>query len=171
MKKFFILILILFFIFSCGYKYKSAKLKTPVKIYISSIENSTREPRLHNFFTEILKDEFIKRKDTYLVTDSEKADLILKGKILNFNYSGISFSVKDRALEFRASMKVEITLIDKNGVLLKTNYFNEYREFRTGISGNRNIDVGINENLRTIIYKKISLLIAEDIFDWMFAGF
>ncbi len=172
MKKFsFIIILTL--IFSCGYKHTQKKLKKPVKVYVKYVKNITNEPRIEDYFTEALKNQFIKRKDTLLVSDPAKADLFINGIIKNFKYIGISFLSSDRSLEFRASMNVEISLIDKNGVLLKTKDFNEYEEFKTGISESKNIniDVGINENLKPIIYEKLSDIIAEDVFDWMFAGF
>ncbi len=173
MKKNIIFFLIILLSCSCAYKHKLKKLKTPVKVYIEYFKNSTNEPRLEDYFTEKLKLQFIKRKDTLVISQPENADLFIKGNILNFRYSGISFSSADRSLEFRAEMKVKVTLIDKNGVILKTKIFYEYKEFRTGLREVENIkiDVGINENLRSIIYKKISEIIAEDIYDWMFAGF
>ncbi len=174
MKKFsFILLLLLLLVVGCGYKHTQTKLKKPVKVYVKYVKNNTDEPRLEDYFTEALKNQFIKRKDTLLVSDLGKADLLIKGQIKNFKYAGISFLSSDRSLEYRVSMIVEISLIDKNGVLLKTKDFYEYKEFKTGISEgkNINIDVGIIENLRPIIYKKLSSIIAEDVFDWMFAGF
>ena len=172
LKKLIYLFLIIF-IFSCGYKHQYSKLKSPVKIYVKYFKNLTKESRIEDYFTNTLKDELIKRKDVLLTSDPEKADLILYGNIKNFNYSGISFTSSDRTLEFRASMKVEITIIDKNGVKLKTKDFYEYKEFKTGLSENlkNNIDVGVKENLRTLIFEEISSIISEDVFDWLFSAF
>ena len=171
--KYFLLFLFYLIFFSCGYKHQPEKFKKPIKIYVEYFKNVTKEPRIEDYFTEILKDEFIKRRDILLVSEPEKADLILKGKIKNFYYSGISFTSSDRTLEYRASLNIEISVIDKNGEILKTKDFYEYKEFKTGLTENSSnkVDIGIKENLRTIIFEKISSIIAEDVFDWLFSAF
>lgn len=168
-----ILLILIILVPSCGYKITEKRLKSPVKIYVNYFKNTTKETRVEDFLTQALKDELILHRDTILVSDKSKADLIINGVISDFKYSGISYLSSDRVLEYRIWATVNVSLYDKYGNLLKSKKFIENKEYRTGITeyNLKNIDIGITENLRKLVVQKVSKKLAEDIYDWLFYNF
>ncbi|MDY7033443.1 MAG: LptE family protein [Thermodesulfobacteriota bacterium] len=156
-------------LFSCGYHFagKGEGLPSDIKtIAIPFFTNKSFEPGIENFFTNALIDEFLKRGrvDIGKTKDSEAT---ITGVITSFKTSPISFNGNNRALEYRATVTLEVSLKrnDNGTVIWESSKISRYHEY--SVSSDTTMTY---ENKRQAI-KKIAEDLAEEIHNRIFEGF
>ena len=100
---------------SCGYHLAGYGLALPSHIRAISIpvfKNSSSEPNIQRDATDAMRRAFI--SDGRLkVTDTSKADLVMRGKLTNYQLRGVSFSSEDSAEEYIVRLGIEVEVYDR----------------------------------------------------------
>ena len=128
--------------------------------------NQTFEPRVENFCTEALINEFLERGELK-VGNREDADATLKGVVKSFHTSPISFDKNGKVMEYRATVTLDVSLKKMDdGVIIWES---------SGLSGDHEYAVSSDpvttyENRRRAT-KKIAEDLAEDIHNRIFDNF
>ena len=70
-------------------------------------KNSSSEPNIQRNATDAIRRAFI--SDGRLkVTDTSKADLVMRGKLTNYQLRGVSFSSEDSAEEYIVRLGIQV---------------------------------------------------------------
>lgn len=77
-------------------------------LQVSIFANRSFRPNIEATLTDILVDELVKREEVRLVENG--GDLVLSGAVLSYGTSAVSYTAKDEVKEYRATVKVEVTL-------------------------------------------------------------
>jgi len=131
------LIIVLFFLLSgCGYHLASTAnpmLDDYTSIAIPYFKNKTFEAEAVTIFTHAFVNEFIESKRLKVET-IDKADLVLYGTVKKLNERTIGYSREDKALEYRVSVTLELSLEEKSTgkVLWKRNDLTHDEEYLSG---------------------------------------
>ena len=95
---------------SCGYHL--AGYGSTRAISIPVFKNSSSEPNIQRDATDAMRRAFI--SDGRLkVTDTSKADLVMRGKLTNYQLRGVSFSSEDSAEEYIVRLGIEVEVYDR----------------------------------------------------------
>lgn len=108
----------LLLILGCGYQFVGRASALPPeirKIAVPTIENTTFEPLLDERLTEAVKKGFMARPRLQVVNSASEADAVLKGKIIAFLLTPLSFDSLNQAAEYRAKILVDFSLQDVHG--------------------------------------------------------
>lgn len=129
------------------------------------MRNDTTEVGLEALLTDQLRRRFSESGWVRLV-DVEDADAVVTGAIKKFKTSPISFSTSDYAVEYRASMRVSIRLVNRQGISLWEDRnlvkMREYRVVPDIFESEANKDQAIKWLVREI---------SADVHDRIFDGF
>lgn len=114
----------------CGYHlvgYGSALPPHIRTIAIPVFQNSSPEPNIHRDVTDAIRQIFIMDGRLKLV-GINKADLILRGTLINYQLRAVSFSGKDVAEEYIVNLGVQVEAYDriKNKTLLKQKFITQW---------------------------------------------
>jgi Lipopolysaccharide-assembly len=105
----------------CGYNFAGTGNRLPADVHtisIGPIQNSTREVGLDKQLSEALEDEVVSRGRLKVVPQGQ-GEAVLAGTIRNYLNRPISFSARDEALQYQASLDVDLELRrTDNGKLL-----------------------------------------------------
>ena len=100
---------------SCGYHLAGYGSPLPSHIRAISIpvfKNSSSEPNIQRDATDAIRRAFI--SDGRLkVTDTSKADLLMRGTLTNYQLRGVSFSSEDSAEEYIVRLGIEVEVYDR----------------------------------------------------------
>ena len=100
---------------SCGYHlagYGSTLASHIRAISIPVFKNSSSEPNIQRDATDAIRRAFI--SDGRLkVTDTSKADLLMRGTLTNYQLRGVSFSSEDSAEEYIVRLGIEVEVYDR----------------------------------------------------------
>ena len=100
---------------SCGYRLAGYGSVLPSYIRAISIpvfKNSSSEPNIQKDATDAVRSAFI--SDGRLkVTDTSKADLVMRGTLTNYQLRGVSFSSEDSAEEYIVRLGIEVEVYDR----------------------------------------------------------
>lgn len=116
MMRFGAYILILGFLTGCGYQIAGnvripPELKT---IAVPVFHNQTFEPVLENMITSAVKQEFLTNSRLEVVNDPGTADLVLKGTIVSFGLTPLSFDrINSVVTEYRVHIRVNVQMEDR----------------------------------------------------------
>lgn len=101
------------FISGCGY-HVAGRVRLPPEVETIAIpvfQNETFEPILSNAVTSAVKQEFLTNSRLKVVNDPESADLVLRGTIISYGLTPLSFDrIKSVVLEYRVLIRVKVTL-------------------------------------------------------------
>ena len=100
---------------SCGYRLAGYGSTLPSHIRAISIpvfKNSSSEPNIQRDATDAIRRAFI--SDGRLkVTDTSKADLLMRGTLTNYQLRGVSFSSEDSAEEYIVRLGIQVEAYDR----------------------------------------------------------
>ena len=100
---------------SCGYHLAGYGSTLPSHIRAISIpvfKNSSSEPNIQRDATDAIRRAFI--SDGRLkVTDTSKADLLIRGTLTNYQLRGVSFSSEDSAEEYIVRLGIQVEAYDR----------------------------------------------------------
>ena len=100
---------------SCGYHLAGYGSTLPPHIRAISIpvfKNSSSEPNIQRDATDAIRRAFI--SDGRLkVTDTSKADLLMRGTLTNYQLRGVSFSSEDSAEEYIVRLGIQVEAYDR----------------------------------------------------------
>ena len=100
---------------SCGYHLAGYGSTLPPHIRAISIpvlKNSSSEPNIQRDATDAIRRAFI--SDGRLkVTDTSKADLLMRGTLTNYQLRGASFSSEDSAEEYIVRLGIQVEAYDR----------------------------------------------------------
>ena len=99
----------------CGYHLAGYGSTLPSHIRAISIpvfKNSSSEPNIQRDATDAIRRAFI--SDGRLkVTDTSKADLLMRGTLTNYQLRGVSFSSEDSAEEYIVRLGIQVEAYDR----------------------------------------------------------
>ena len=101
----------------CGYHLRGSgdALPEDVKtLAIVNFKNNTYEADVESLISVALSNEFSRSRRLAMVSEAD-ADLILKGSIIAFKNSPVSFSSSDVATDYRLQITLDISLKRKDG--------------------------------------------------------
>ena len=84
-------------------------------VTIRTFENASSEPNAELMMTEALRKEFLRRGGLRLVADSDRADLLVEGKVLPIVTAPRSFSSIVLALEYEVQVAIEVQVRRRDG--------------------------------------------------------
>ena len=100
---------------SCGYRLVGYGSTLPSHIRAISIpvfKNSSSEPNIQGDATDAIRRAFI--SDGRLkVTDTSKADLLMRGTLTNYQLRGVSFSSEDSVEEYIVRLGIQVEAYDR----------------------------------------------------------
>ena len=117
----------------CGYHLVGYGSSLPAHIKtiaIPTFKNSSTEPNIHRDATESIRRAFISDSRLKLI-DARRADLIIKGTLINYQLQPVSFSAQDTVDEYIIRLGVQIEAYDriKKRILVKQE-FNTQWDYR-----------------------------------------
>ena len=118
---------------SCGYHVAGKADLVPKRIHTIAIPpfgNATSNAKLSERVTSAVTREFISRTRYKIVADTEQADAVLSGAVINlFSYSTVFDPATNRASAAQVIVVLQVTLTDRsNGAALFTRPNFEFRE-------------------------------------------
>jgi outer membrane lipopolysaccharide assembly protein LptE/RlpB len=110
-----VLIALLMLLPSCGYRLSGMGGLVPEgakSIAVPTFVNGTREPSVDIMVTQAVVDEFL-ADGRLKVTDPERADIVLKGKVVKYDVTALSYT-KDASFvqQYRVMLVVDASLED-----------------------------------------------------------
>ncbi len=165
---FFIILLSLFLISSCGYRLRgTGQLRADLKkVAILPFVNKTFESRVENDLCDALVGEFARSKNLQVVTAAE-ADLIITGTISAIDSYAISYSPDDKTYEYRVMMTidVEVTETRSKQIFWRRSALQEVEEYKA-------VDEPLTiDRRKQAALKRASQVLAENIHDGLFTNF
>ena len=144
---------------SCGYHRAETSANLPAwmdRIYVAPFTNNSNEYLLGPWFTEALREEFL-RDSFFTLSSKEDAEVILQGNIDSVYTTGLSFMSYDQAVERKISVvcSVSITNVKTGKTVWETADIRKEEGFYVGR------DVMVTEGLKNDALKKISLNVAD----------
>jgi len=161
------LLLLLPLLFGCGYHFVG-KGELPGKVSSLAIvpfENHTQEPRLGDFFTAALREEFISRGPR--VVPQAEAEALLEGEVVGLSLRSLAYDESAKARQYRATVEVAVRLVRRGDgeVLWEEKELRGSREFL--VSGEVMMDEGAKEEA----LRRVAADLAEEIYFRLTEGF
>jgi outer membrane lipopolysaccharide assembly protein LptE/RlpB len=134
-------------------------------IAIPTFVNQTFEPGIEVPFTQGFLREFI-RDQRVKVTGRNEADSILEGVIKSFYLYSVAYDRSGTALEYRATVVVDLTLKKNNGeTLWREKGLSDHRTYRTSS------DILVTESNKTSAVQSLGRFMAERVRNRFFYNF
>lgn len=157
--------LTLFFVFLAGCGYHSpGSSDTWVGgdariLYVELFDNQTAEPYLENYMTDAVVAELSRSRRVELTEEVASADVRLRGKVTDFSSSALAYGTSDQITDYRATMNVTVSLLDKSG--------NEVL-WQEKLSRREDYLASVNKNLQLeaerLAARQVAKRLAEDIY-------
>jgi hypothetical protein len=158
------------FLFGCGYSFASRGEsidKRIQKVYVESFDNRTAQAGMENYIRTAFINQFIQNSRFKIAQSAESADAIVKGKILNFNTSPLSYLKTDLAAEERATIILELTFQDsESGKIIWSS-----KNMTDSVDYTLNEDINFLSATRKQALIKLANDMAEKAFNLMMSGF
>ncbi|HAR49202.1 hypothetical protein ER57_14850 [Smithella sp. SCADC] len=157
-------------LFGCGYSFTSRgeSIDNRIqKVYVESFDNKTSQAEIENFFRTAFINQFIQNSRFRIVSSSEDADAVVRGRILNLNTSPLSYIKNGLAAEERAAVIIEVVFQDNsNGkVIWSANNMTQSVDYKL------NDDINLLPATRKQALMKLANDMAEKAFNLMMSGF
>jgi outer membrane lipopolysaccharide assembly protein LptE/RlpB len=110
--------LLLFGAGGCGYHLQGRSDRLPDDVhtlYVQMIENGTRKPFLENTVTNAVVERFSRHPRLEIVEDRNRADAILRGKIVRYGNGSVSYNRTDQIAEYRSLIVLDAALVRGDG--------------------------------------------------------
>jgi outer membrane lipopolysaccharide assembly protein LptE/RlpB len=121
----------------CGYQMAGKETHVPPglsSVAIPTFRNRTYEPGIEVPFTQAFLREFILDRRVNVVGRAQ-ADSVLEGVIIDFRIYSVAYDQSGLALEYQATLVLDLTLTDRTGkVLWELKSFTETQWFRASSS-------------------------------------
>lgn len=161
------LLLVLSFLFGCGYHFVG-KGELPGRVSSLAIVpfgNHTHEPRLGDFLTAALREEFINRGAR--VVPQAEAEALLEGEVVGFSLRSLAYDESAKARQYRATVEVAVRLVRRGSgeVLWEVKGLKGSREFL--VSG----EVMMDERAKEKALSRVAADLAEEIHFRLTGGF
>ncbi len=155
---------------ACGYHLAgSNRLPSDIRtIAVPVFYNETFEPMLENAVTSAVKQEFLTASRLAVVNDPDQADLVLKGTVVSFGLTPISFDrTKSVVLEYRVRIRASVTVEDRRTqkVLWKDSAMESAAEYRV------NPDTAANRVAQDHAIAEAGKRLAENVVHRVLKGF
>lgn len=137
-KKFYLMFLAsvfcLLFLSSCYHLVGSGSSeagKEIEKLAIPVLKNKTDVPGIEIIITDAMVKEFTAFSPK-MITDTEHAKAILQGNVVSYNLETVAVDIRDKVLEYRLTIKLEITLrdIEESNILYQNKEFEGFIDFK-----------------------------------------
>lgn len=154
----------------CGYHLAgSNRLPDDIRtIAVPVFFNETFEPTLENAVTSAVKQEFLTNSRLTVVNDPEEADLVLRGTIVSFGLTPVTFDrTTSVVLEYRVRIRASVTVEDRRTqkVLWKNPAMESAAEYRV------NPDTAANRVAQDHAVAEAGKLFAENVVHRVLEGF
>ena len=134
-------------------------------IAVPVFRNDSFESGVEAVMADALREQLV-RSGFVRLKDVKHADAVIVGTIKKFSVKAISFSESDYAVEYRATIRVRIKLVDKNGVVLwEDKNVSRYDDYRVSA------DIFQTEAARRQAVEQIARDMMADVHDRIFDGF
>lgn len=103
-----------FLLCSCGYRIENGAPALPSwisSVYVEPFSNQSNELDLGAMITRELRSEFLKGAALTL-SDQAGADVVLKGRVVQVDTSGLSYVRYDQAIERRIVVRCHVSIVD-----------------------------------------------------------
>jgi outer membrane lipopolysaccharide assembly protein LptE/RlpB len=119
----------------CGYHLVGTGTTLPPymkTIAIPVFSNTSSQPTIHRDITNSIRQSFINDGRLKVVSDPKKADLVMKGVLINYTLQAVSFTAQDIAREYYVLLGGKINVKDqvKKRTFLKQNFSTKW-DFQT----------------------------------------
>ena len=154
---------------ACGYHFAGSTGNLPPEIRTIAIplfSNKTFEPRIENYFTNALIDEFLER-GRVKIEKRTKSDATLVGIIISYKNSPISFDKNDRVVEYRATVIINTSLKRNDNDMILWESPGLTGRWQYMVSS----DITVTDVNEIEAVKKIAADLAEEIHNRIFEGF
>jgi len=164
-----------FLLFSaCGYQMVGKETHVPPglsSIAIPTFKNSTFEPGIEIFFTQVFLNEFIQDRRVKVVS-REEADCILEGVVRYFQMSSVAYGSTGFVSQYSISVTADFTLKDRTGKVLWTEKGVGENQWFQVPSGSTSGTIGIaTETAKQVGIQKAAGSMAERIRNRFFYNF
>jgi len=112
----FSLLLALFFISACGYRFAGSsdnKLVSGQSLWVSFIKVEIDSPSVQTALRRAILEECHAMRGLYPAGTESAADLKMKGNLLSYTIGAVAFSSQDHVKQFRLTIGVELELYRK----------------------------------------------------------
>ena len=173
MKKYFYFIIICVscaILFGCGYSFAprgESIDKRIQKVYVEPFDNKTSQAEIENYFRTAFINQFIQTSRFKIAPSAEAADAVVRGKILNFNTTPLSYLKNDLAAEERATIILDVTFEDNAGGKIIWSSKN----MTDSVDYTLNEDINMLSPARKQALMKLANDMAEKAFNLMMSGF
>jgi hypothetical protein len=145
----------------CGYRVLGYGSGPTPTIAIVTLENDSVEAGVELIVTRALRQEFIRRAGSKLVSDPRQADFVIRGRVLPLETFSDSFSTVALAVEYKVRMTLSLEVDALSGVSVSLD--------RAGLSGTElylaSADVEAARKNRREALQRISDVLAARIHD------
>jgi hypothetical protein len=156
--------------FGCGYSFnpRGESIDGHIqKVYVESFGNKTSQAEIENYFRTAFINQFIQNSRFKVVSGTEGADAIVRGKIINFNTSPLSYVKSGLAAEERAAVTLDLTFEDTaNSKIIWSS-----KNMTNSIDYSLNEDINLLPSVRKQALRKLANDMAEKAFNLMMSGF
>lgn len=157
-------------LFGCGYSFAprgESIDKRIQKIYVAPFVNRTSQGEIENYYRTAFINQFIQNSRFKIVSDAETADAVVRGKVVNFNTSPLSYLANNLAAEERATVVVDVTFEDSaNGKIIWGS-----KNMTDSIDYALDEDINMLSSARKQALMKLAGDMAEKAFNLMMSGF
>lgn len=157
----FALAFVLIFLFQgCGYHLvgKGSSLPDHIeKIAIPPLESKVKNFDLEQRITEGIREEFITRGQYEIISNTNKADAVLEGSVVEFSTKAVSFDAQSQATRYEIIVSADVTFRDLNEGT--TIWENSNFTFREEYESSANLEDYYNREIEAI--QKLSEDFAE----------
>jgi outer membrane lipopolysaccharide assembly protein LptE/RlpB len=162
--------LLLTLLTGCGYHLAgNQRLPSEIRtIAVPVFYNETFEPTLDNAVTSAVKQEFLTNSRLAVVNDPEQADLVLKGTVVSFGLTPVTFDrTTSVVLEYRVRIRVTVTVEDRRTqkILWTDAGMESAAEYRV------NPDTAANRVAQDLAVAEASKRLAENVVQRVLQGF
>ena len=98
----------------CGYALvgRGSNIPEDVRsVYLEAFVNQTPRAEVEQFITEAIADELVTRQRFSLAADAGSADAILRGSVVGFRVTPITFDADGRAEEYEISITAQVSFL------------------------------------------------------------
>jgi hypothetical protein len=157
-------------LFGCGYSFAprgESIDKRIQKVYVEPFDNKTSQAQIENYFRTAFINQFIQTSRFKIAPSAETADAVVRGKIINFNTSPLSYLKNDLAAEERATIILDVTFEDHaSGKIIWSS-----KNMTDSIDYTLDEDINMLSPARKQALNKLANDMAEKAFNLMMSGF
>lgn len=117
----------------CGYALVGRGTNIPDdvrQVYLRPLENRTTRAELEQFLTQALAEELVTRQRFSLATSSSEADAVLRGAVVAYRVTPITFDAEGRGDEYEITITAEMAFVrtDEDETVLWSNDRYQFRD-------------------------------------------